>query len=82
MDPTDPAKTVRSILVEAFAVDPASLTDDTQLRRDLGADSLDLITLTMTLEETLSIDISDAQVVALSTVGELLNLIARAPKIK
>lgn len=82
MDPTDPAKTVRSILVEAFAIDPASLTDDTQLRRDLGADSLDLITLTMTLEETLSIDISDAQVVALSTVGELLNLIARAPKIK
>ena len=42
---------VKVILAEQFDVDEDSLTNDTDLQDDLGADSLDVVDLLMSIED-------------------------------
>ena len=50
---------VRDTLVKQFELDPASVTLETNLIDDLGADSLDVVELIMELEDEFDIKISD-----------------------
>ena len=42
---------VKSVLAQQFELDPESITMDTNLIDDLGADSLDVVELIMSLED-------------------------------
>jgi acyl carrier protein len=64
----------RQLIAEHLAVAYGDVEDSTEFR-DLGADSLDLITLTMRLEEAFDIHITDDQVENCRTVGEALALL-------
>lgn len=50
---------VKRILVEHLGVDETKVTPDATLVDDLGADSLDMVELTMAFEEEFSIEIPD-----------------------
>lgn len=52
-------------------------TDNADLRHDLGCDSLDLIELTMELEEKYGISIPDADADKLTTVGHVIDYITK-----
>jgi acyl carrier protein len=54
------------------------LGENTEFRRDLGADSLDMVELTMALEYALDIVISDEAAAECRTVGDALGLIERS----
>ena len=41
---------MKEVLAEQFDVDPETITRDTDMMNDLGADSLDLVELIMTLD--------------------------------
>ncbi len=45
------------------------------LRGDLGMDSMQAVSLTLDLEDSLSISIDDEDLIKLDTVGDLLNII-------
>ena len=60
-------------LAEQFEIEPETITMDTSLIDDLGADSLDVVELIMSLEETFSISISDEDAVKLDTVGKIVD---------
>ena len=60
-------------LSEQFEVEPESITLETSLIDDLSADSLDVVELIMSLEETFSISISDEDAVKLDTVGKIVD---------
>ncbi|WP_407333582.1 acyl carrier protein [Enterovibrio sp. 27052020O] len=45
------------------------------LRSDLGMDSMQAVSLTLDLEDSLSISIDDEDLIKLDTVGDLLNII-------
>ena len=66
---------IKEALVTQFAADPATITRDTDIMNDLGADSLDLVELIMTLEEEYGISVTDESVYDHKTVGEIADFI-------
>jgi acyl carrier protein len=68
---------VKAVIKEVLKVDESRLTRETRFREDLGADSLDLVTLVMALEEEFKGSISEEDAAAMSTVGESIDFIAK-----
>lgn len=66
---------VKAILSEQFDVEEDSITPDTNIADDLGADSLDVVDLLMSIEDEFEIEIPDEEVENLKTVGELVRYI-------
>jgi acyl carrier protein len=66
---------VKELLASQFAVDPDSITMETDLVKDLGADSLDLVELLTMLEEEFGIVITDEAVYNYKTVAEITEFI-------
>ena len=62
------------LLAEQFSVEPESITMDTSFEDDLGADSVDIVELSMGLEEEFGIEeMSEDDVSAIKTVGDLVH---------
>ncbi|MBQ4037403.1 MAG: acyl carrier protein [Clostridia bacterium] len=59
---------VKELLAKALRMDPADIDDDANILEDLGADSLDVVDMLMTLEEEFNILVPDEDVVKLKTV--------------
>ncbi len=68
---------VRDALASQFELDPASITMDTNLIDDLGADSLDVVELIMELEDEFGIAISDEAAAELYTVGRIVEYLEK-----
>lgn len=66
---------MKELLASQFAVDPDSITMETDLVKDLGADSLDLVELLTMLEEEFGIVITDEAVYNYKTVAEITEFI-------
>ena len=62
-------------LAEQFETDPSEITMDTNLIDDLGADSLDVVELIMSLEDTYGITISDEDAANLVTVRKIVDFL-------
>lgn len=61
------------ILAEQFGLDEEDITEDTGFE-DLGADSVDLVELSMNLEEEFGIDeMGEEDIASIHTVGDLVN---------
>ena len=67
---------VKNALAEQFEVNPDTITPETNLIDDLGADSLASVELVMALEEAAGISIDDGDVAGLKTVGDIMNYLA------
>lgn len=68
---------VKSVLAQQFETDPESITMDTNLIDDLGADSLDVVELIMSLEDEFGIAISDNDAAQLYTVGRIVDYLEK-----
>jgi len=66
---------IKEILAEQLDASADTITRETDLMNDLGADSLDLVELIMTLEEEYGINATDESVYELKTVGEVVDYI-------
>jgi len=66
-----------STLAEQFEVEPETINMDTNLIDDLGADSLDVVELIMSLEDSYGLTISDEEAVQLVTVRKIVEFIER-----
>ena len=67
---------IREHLATELEVDPAVITDTTRFREDLEADSLDLVELTVELEDTYGIRIPDEEAAKILTVGQAADFVA------
>ncbi|WP_294471360.1 acyl carrier protein [uncultured Intestinimonas sp.] len=62
------------LISEQFGVEPDTITMETTFTDDLGADSLDIVELSMALEEEFGVsEMSEEEIGAISTVGDLVN---------
>ena len=68
---------VRDALAQQFEVEPETITPDTNLIDDLGADSLDVVELIMSLEDTFGISISDEDAAQLYTVRRIVDYLEK-----
>ena len=68
---------IKAILSEQFSVEEKEITADTLLEDDLGADSLDVVDLLMTIEDDFEVEIPDEEVENIKTVGALVEYIER-----
>lgn len=66
---------IKVILAEQFDVEEDSLKNDTDLQEDLGADSLDVVDLLMSIEDEFEIEIPDEEIEHIRTVGDLVSYI-------
>ena len=62
---------VRSALAKQFEIDPETITAETNLIDDLGADSLDVLQMLMLIEDTKGITIPDEDLADFRTVGDV-----------
>ena len=63
---------IRDIIVEQLSVDKSLVTADTNLMKDLEADSLDAVEIIMGIEEEFGIEIPDDEAEKFQTVGDLV----------
>ena len=66
---------VRAILVEQLGVDEEQVTEDASFQGDLDADSLDLVELSMELEDQFGLKISDEDAQKIATVGQAIDYV-------
>jgi acyl carrier protein len=63
---------VKKIIAEKLSVDLEEVLPDASFVDDLGADSLDLVELIMSMEEEFDIDISDEDAETIATVKDAI----------
>ncbi len=66
---------VKGILVDQLDVEEEKVTMEASITDDLGADSLDVVDLVMSLEEEFDVEIPDDQVENIKTVGDIVKYI-------
>lgn len=69
MSPT--AEKVRAILAAQLDIDEDKITKDTNIAEELGADSLDLVELMMSVEEEFDVTIEEDKVQSFKTVADV-----------
>jgi len=67
---------IREHLAAELEVEASVITDATRFREDLEADSLDLVELTVELEDTYGIRIPDEEAARILTVGQAADYVA------
>lgn len=68
---------ITEILAEQLAADQETMTTETKIAEDLGADSLDLVDLLMSIEDEFGVEIPDEEVENLHTIGEVVDYISK-----
>ena len=66
---------VKAILAEQFDVEEDKITVDTDLQEDLGADSLDVVDLLMSIEDEFEVEVPGEEIENIKTVGALVSYI-------
>jgi len=66
---------VKDIIVDELMVDEADVTMEANIKDDLGADSLAVVDLAMSLEDEFGIEIPDNELENVKTVGDVVKLI-------
>ena len=66
---------IRAILCEQFELDEDRVTMESSLIGDLGADSLDVIDLSMSIEDAFGITVPDDEIENFKTVGDIVRFV-------
>ncbi len=67
----DVLEKIIDILCDQLDLDREQVTEDSEIIDDLGADSLDIVDLVMTLEEEFDTEITDEMIEGMKTVGDV-----------
>ena len=68
-------ETVRDIIVDTLSCDAEAIKPEAKLLEDLEADSLEIVELSMALQESLGVGIEDEDLEKIHTVQDILDYI-------
>ena len=60
-----------TLVADQLGIDVAEVTPDASILDDLGADSLDVVELVLSLEDAFDIEVSDEEVEGMRTIGDI-----------
>ena len=66
---------IKEIIMEQLQVDESEITMDTNLMKDLSADSLDAVEIIMAIEDEYGIEIPDEEAENIQTVQDLVRFV-------
>ncbi len=66
---------VKDMLVEKLGVSPEQVTLESEIIKDLGADSLDVVEMLLSLEENFNVTVTDEQTDNIKTVKDIVDII-------
>ena len=66
---------IKDIIVEQLDVEEDAVTMEASITDDLGADSLDVVDLVMSIEDSFDVEIPDEEVENIKTVGDIVKYI-------
>lgn len=64
---------IKNILSEQLDVDVDEITMESNIADDLGADSLDIVDILMSIEDEFGVEVPDEAVETVKTVGDVVN---------
>ncbi len=65
------------MLAEQLGIDASTIRPESEVVKDLGADSLDVVELLMTLEDEYSITLPEEDVESIKTVQDIVDMMNR-----
>ena len=73
---------IKKMLAKQLGIKEDKIKPESRIVEDLGADSLDVVELLMTLEDEFNISVTDEEAATLKTVEDILNILKENKKIK
>ena len=71
---------VKKIIADQLSVKPEDIKDDTNIAEELGADSLDLVEILMSLEDEFGVSIPDEAIPEIKTINDVVAFIEKNKK--
>ena len=71
---------VKTILARHLRIAPERVTLEAQIKKDLGADSVDILQLLMRLEDDYGVVIPDQELTKFETVGDVVQFLDSLPR--
>ncbi len=70
-------ETLREVICRYADLDPNTLTEDTNIRSELGLNSLELINIASAIEDEFDVEIPDREVGNIETLGDAIKIIQK-----
>lgn len=68
---------IRKVICNYVDIDPNSLTEETNIRSELGLNSLELINIAVAIEDEFDVEIPDREVSNIETLGDAIRIIEK-----
>lgn len=68
---------IKEIIAESLGTEISTLTEETNFKEDLGADSLDLFEMVMALEEAFNVEIPSEDLEKIKTIKDVKDYIEK-----
>lgn len=68
---------IKELIAKQLNKPVSEITEDKEVVKDLGADSLDVMEMLMNLEEEFNVTVPEEEAVNIKTVGDILHLIEK-----
>jgi len=66
---------LRDIICEQLEVEPEAVTEESLIVDDLGADSLDIVDMVMSIEEEFNIEVPDSAIENIRSIDDVVKFI-------
>ena len=73
-------ESLRKLLAKQLRIDESKITPDAEIKKDLGAESLDIMQLLFTVEEEYGITIPDEELVTFTKVSDIVKYLESLKK--
>lgn len=70
-------ETMREVICRFVDIDPNTLTEETNIRSELGLNSLELINIAVAIEDEFDVEIPDREVGNIETLGDAMAIIEK-----